>query len=135
MSPNHKFVTYEEFERLAESVQNIKRRLRRMEDTVKDKDSQDTSNLDELIKNSENEFEAVETLSLSVFGKEALINSSVSGKRANSKCAAKKPLDFEKLSSVRRTLKRKFPNIKKKDVTEKIQSVQKKLRRMEKKIE
>ena len=106
-----------------------------MEDTVKDKDSQDASNLDELVKNSENRFEAVETPSLTVFGKEPLINSSMSGKKANSKCAATKPLDFEKLSSVRRTLERTFSNIKKKDVTEKIQSVPKKLRRMKKKIE
>ena len=95
----------------------------------------DESSLIKLIESCDSKFEAVEKLLLRLFDTETVINSSVSGKRANSQVVnTKKPLDYLKMVNMRDVLKRKFPNLKRSDLTSRIHSVQKKLRRQQNKL-
>lgn len=125
----------EEFNQLMDDVRSLRRRVRKLESQKLEKLEDQEECLFSLIESCDSEFEAVEKLLLKLFDIETIVNSSVSGKRANSKVhTAKKPLDFLKILKMRDLLKKKFPNLKKADLTARIHSIQKKLRRQQKKI-
>jgi hypothetical protein len=120
-----------------DDVRSLRRRVRKLESERGSPklNADHEESLFSLIESCDSEFEAVEKLLLRIFDIETIVNSSVSGKRANSKVLnAKKPLDYLKILKMKDVMKRKFPNLKKSDLTARIHSVQKKLRRQQKKM-
>ena len=88
----------------------------------------DLSNVEHL--NSNNIVEVIKTLACIIFAKEELISHSLSGKKS-SKCIndARPPMDQEKLGKLQTLVRTKCPSVTSKLFTEKMQNLQKVLRR------
>lgn len=74
-------------------------------------------------------YDTVNCLLLKLFPKDYIITHSVSGKAGNSKLEKKMPFDSRLYSAFLSIVKAKFPNINTKEITEKVHSVQKKIKR------
>lgn len=129
-------MSVEDFEALEDEVLSLRKRIKKLE---KKKDSTITTSERLLngysradlitdVKNTVTEFEAVELLMLKLFPDEDIISSTISGKRPNSYAGTpKKQFNTSMLSELISILRIKFPQMKRQDITQKIQSVQKKI--------
>jgi hypothetical protein len=84
------YVTKDELDAVVDDLRSLRRRVRKLEaaaaaNTTKGEKSEANIDLNQLMKNADNEFNAVEILLLHFFDKETILQSSVSGKRAYTK--------------------------------------------------
>jgi len=107
--------------------------VRKLEDKERkapeDNDGCSRGELSKLVEMERNPYIATKTLLGSLFNQQELINHSVSGKAPNSKIKAKPRFDGPKYSMFVDVIKEKFPTLDHKDITAKVQAVQKYIQR------
>ena len=118
---------------LKEEIYKLKQRVRKLEDkkTAQDKDSDGYSReaLTKLVQMERNLYTAAKTLLGSLFTQQELLSHSVSGKAPNTTTPAKPKFDSRKYSLFDNIMREKFLTLKSKDITAKVQGVQKSLQR------
>ena len=123
----------EEINFLKDELYRLKRRVKKLEDKDKEKKCEDELSKDNLMKKIEyekNSYQAAKTLLGHLFTKEELVIQSVSGKAPNSKIPAKQKFDGKRFSIFSLVMREKFPSLETKDVTAKVQAVQKSIMRI-----
>ena len=82
--------------------------------------------LKDMISHSDGLYDSIHTILLKLFESDYLISHSISGQRPNSHKTAKPKFDDRLFGAFMNVIKSKFPEVKKTDITAKIQAVQKK---------
>lgn len=123
----------EEISYLKDELYRLKKRVRKLEDKDKKaEDKKDESSKEVLLKQVElerNSYTATKTLLGRLFTKQELLSHSVSGKAPNSKTPAKPKFDGQKYAIFTDIMREKFPSLETKDLTAKVQAVQKSIMR------
>lgn len=127
---NEAYVTKKEFQDLEREVSRLRRKLGRSGAQAAEAPKYNGKTEEELQLSVRGlgMFDSTKVLMLALFSTSTIINSSVSGKKANSRCIAKPPFPPTRYGILRKILGQAFPGEPASAITARIQSVQKHVR-------